>query len=206
MIILHGRGQSRSFRVLWALEEANLPFQYHEIKNGSAEVSGSLSKEYLSLNPQGKVPTFIDDGLVLTESGAILNYIATKSPGSDLIPEQDPKKRALYDQVCFFVLSDLEQPLWTNGKHRIFLPEEQQVSEVIPTTHWEFKKSLQALEPHMEGKKYALGDTFTMADILIAQTLNWAIRFKFDLPETFQSYRDRMYERSACKKAMLRIE
>ena len=206
MPVLYGRGQSRSFRVLWALEEANIPFEYREVEFGSEGLNGTISKKYRSLNSQGKIPTLVDNDLVITESAAILNYIAAKNPSSNLIPENDLVQRTLYDQICFFVLSELEQPLWTNGKHQFALPKEQRISTILEVTHWEFNKSLQALIPYIQGKKYAVGDVFTMADILIAHTLNWADRSKFKVPREFLTYRDDMYHRPACKKALLKTE
>ena len=61
-----------------------------------------MSKKYRSLNSQGKIPTLVDNDLVITESAAILNYIAAKNPSSNLIPENDLVQRTLYDQICFF--------------------------------------------------------------------------------------------------------
>ena len=205
MTILYGQGQSRSFRALWALEEANISFEYREVEFGSEALNGTMSKEYRSLNFQGKVPTLVDNNLVITESAAILNYIAAINPSLNLIPENDLPLRARYDEICFFVLSDLEQPLWTNGKHRFALPKEQRITAILEVTHWEFNKSLQALRHYIEGKKYAVGEAFTMADILIAHTLNWADKFQFTVPGEFLTYRDNMYHRPACKKALLKI-
>ena len=84
--------------------------------------------------------------------------------------------------------------------------KEQRISTILEVTHWEFNKSLQALIPYIQGKKYAVGDVFTMADILIAHTLNWADRSKFKVPSEFLTYRDDMYHRPACKKALLKTE
>ena len=122
------------------------------------------------------------------------------------MPEHDIALRACYDQICFFVLSDLEQPLWTNGKHRFAIPEQYRVPEVLKTADWELEKSLKALGQFLKGKTYIVGDTFTMADILVAHTLNWADTFKFEVPDDFLAYRDAMYARPACKNALLKIE
>ena len=202
MITLYGNGQSRSFRALWALEEAKVTYIYHSVTFGSEkDPFGTLSKEYKQLNIQGKVPTYVEDEIVLTESAAILNYIAATHPSKKLAPLDNVKLKAKYDEVCFFVLSDLEQPVWTNGKHRFAIPEEYRISEVLDTATWEFKQSIKALEQLLDGKKYVIGETFTMADILVAHTLNWAINFHFDVPVKLQQYRRRMYERPACKRA-----
>lgn len=202
MITLYGSGQSRSFRALWALEEAALPYEYKRVIIGRSDENGTQTASYKQLNFQGKVPSLVHDDLIINESAAILNYIATLEPEAELIPIDDIALRAYYDEICFFVLADLEQPLWTNGKHRFVLPKEYRVADVLKTADWEFAKSLKALANYLDGKSYAVGDRFTMADILIAHTLQWAETFKFEIPKKLLAYRDRMYERPACKKAL----
>ncbi len=63
MSLLYGSGQPRSFRVLWALEEANMPYEYRKVKFGSEGINGTKSEEYRSFNSQGKVPTLVDVGV-----------------------------------------------------------------------------------------------------------------------------------------------
>ncbi|MGI9277810.1 MAG: glutathione S-transferase family protein [Endozoicomonas sp.] len=205
MIQLYGMGPSRSFRCLWALEEAGIPYEYISISLGQSSGGGSQTLEYKSLNFQGKVPTLVDDALVLTESAAILNYIAALAPDKALVPVNDIALRARYDEICYFVLSDLEQPLWTNGKHRFVLPEPQRVPEVLATAEWEFNKSLRALDHHLSNRQYAVGDQFTCADILIAQTIRWADRFKFEVPDRFLSYQEALFDRPACQRAQAKL-
>jgi len=199
---LYGMGKSRSFRALWALEEAGLKYDYIEIEFGSEGKNGAASEEYRSLNTQGKVPTLVDDDLVITESGAILNYIASNSTDLTLIPSNNPKTRAKYDELLCFVLSDLEQGLWTNGKHRFALPEAQRIPDILPTATWEFNKAIKALQSQFNGEGFVVGENFTMADVLLAHTLNWAESFEFDVPESLLTYKNKMYYRSACKRAL----
>lgn len=201
MITLYGSGQARSFRCLWALQESGLEFKYQHVKIGYPDAGGSRHPSYLALNSQGKIPTLVAGDLVLTESAAIVNYIAALAPEKQLIPENDPAQRAKYDEFCFFVLSDLEQPLWTTGKHRFVLPEEHRQDVIFPVAEWEFRRSLKALEWHLGDRAYAVAGHFTCADILLAQTINWAERFEFDLPEKYINYRDRLYRRPACLRA-----
>jgi len=200
---LYGFSQSRSFRALWALEEAGLDYEYIAVNFGSEEgPHGSRSPEYMAINPQGKVPTLIDGGLTLTESGAMLNHIARKAPEKNLIPAHNEELLALYDEILFFVLSDLEQPLWTNGKHRFALPEEQRIPQMLETATWEFAKAQRALHHHLEGREFVIGDSFTAADIAVAHTINWADRFKFQVDAELLAYRDVHYQRAAAQKAL----
>ena len=202
MITLYGFGQSRSFRCLWALEESGLPYNFKtmDVKAGEAK-----SKEYLSIHPEGKVPAIEDDGFILNESGAILNYIASKCPEKGLQPENNTRERALYDQTFFFVLSELEQPLWTVGKHKFALPEERRKPEIIETAVWEFSKALATLTNRLGSRTYIVGDSFTAADIMVAHTLNWAEMFKFSLDDQLTAYKNHHYQRPACQRALEKI-
>ena len=205
MITLYGSGQSRSFRALWALEEAGLQYEYIAMNRELADRDGEA---YAKLNSQRKVPTLVDGEIVLTESAAMVNYLALLSD-SDLMPSA-PSLRARYDEICYFIMTDFEQPLWSIGKHRHALPEEQRVKGMLATAVWEFNKSLGALQVHMQGRQldtsaFAVGSAFTMADVLLAQTLNWALRFEMSLPDDLVAYRDRMYGRAACARALATI-
>jgi glutathione S-transferase len=199
---LYGMGQSRSFRALWALEESGLEYEYIAVEFGSTDTNGTKSSAYKDLNFEGKVPTLVDGDLVLIESGAIINYVAAACPALNLIPTTDIKLRAKYDELCFFVLTELEQGLWTNGKHRFALPKEQRVPDVLATATWEFNKAITTLQNMFDGESYVLGNEFTMADVLLAQTLSWADRFEFSVPKKLLAYKNRMYARPACVNAL----
>lgn len=115
---------------------------------------------------------------VLTESAAILNYIDAISNNAFI--SSGAKTRAQYDQLAFFVLSELEQPLWTTGRHKFAVPEEHRVEQVLETAKWEFKKALRALS------KLVTFDSFMLNN-----------RFNFEVPAEHLNYRDRMYDRKA---------
>lgn len=209
-LTLYGLGASRSFRCLWALEEAGLNYDYINLDLASSDEGGAKSAHYLALNSQGKVPTLVHDDLVLTESAAILNYINTLA--DDRFAPIDAKTRAKYDELAFFVLSELEQPLWTTGKHKFAIPAEHRVPDVLNTTQWEFEKAINALNNILslnddsdKQLTFALGEEFSFADILLAQTINWADKFKFQLPDAYLTFRDSMYARPAVEKAQAKF-
>jgi len=194
-ITLYGLGPSRSFRCLWALAEAGLEHDFVSLDLSSSESNGAKSPDYLAINPQGKVPSLKHGDFVLTESAAILNYINAIST-QKFIPD-DLYGRAKYDELAFFVLTELEQPLWTTGKHKFAIPEEHRVADMLVTAKWEFDKALNAFTKLVSVDEFVLGDAFSFADILVAQTFNWADRFEFKLPQEYLDYRDRMYAREA---------
>jgi glutathione S-transferase len=196
---LSGLGESRSFRCLWALEEAGVDYQYLAIEFGSDQPGGSKDIAYLAKNPQGKLPTLEHDGFILTESAAIINYIDSLTEQT-FIPTK-AKARAKYDELSFFILAEMEQGLWTTGKHKFALPEEHRVADILPTARFEFAKAVKAFDKLFTAGDYVLGDSFTFADILLAHTINWANKFEFEVPKHFTDYHARMYARPAVQRA-----
>jgi glutathione S-transferase len=144
----------------------------------------------------------VNDELVLTESVAILYYIARCAPESGLLPNASMDVYARLDELACFVLAELEQPLWSKGKHMFALPEEQRIPELFETAKFEFAKAVTTLDHLLPESEFAVGNSFTLVDILLAQTFNWAIRFEFELPEHFVALRNRHYERPAAKRAI----
>lgn len=205
---LYGFGQSRSFRALWALEESGLEYEYiaTTLRSDAADVDSAKNPSYLELNVQGKVPTLVDDELVLTESFAIVNYIARKAPESGLLPKIDTKGYARHDELVFFILAELEQPLWSKGKHVFALPEEHRIPQMLETAKFEFNKAINALDHLLDDKEFAIGNKFTMVDLLLAHTFNWAIRFEFEVPQKYIDLRNRHYQRPAAQRAMAVVE
>ena len=206
MIKLYGFGQSRSFRCLWALEEAGLAYEYvnTKLRSGDDDPDSAKHPDYLALNVQGKVPTLVNDELVLTESVAILYYIARCAPESGLLPNASMDVYARLDELSAFVLAELEQPLWSKGKHWFALPEEQRIPQMFDCAKFEFAKAVKTLD-HLLGddsSEFAVGNHFTLVDILLAQTFNWAIRFEFEVPAHYVALRDRHYARPAAQRAL----
>lgn len=153
------------------------------------------------MNPAGKVPAFRHGDLVLTESAAICNYIAEQSPEKGLVPVSGSAERGLYDQWMFFAMSELEQPLWSMGKHRFALPEEQRIPKMQEVARWEFDRALELLRIGLGEKTYILGENFSVADILIGQTLFWARTFKVPFEaENLVAYNDRLRARPAFQR------
>ncbi|MDP6536908.1 MAG: glutathione S-transferase family protein [Gammaproteobacteria bacterium] len=201
---LYGMEQSRSFRCLWALEEAGIEYEYVPVKlrTVAEDPDSAQNPRYLAVNVQGKVPTLVNDDLVLTESVAILYYIARLAPESGLLPNASMNVYAQLDEMVCFVLAELEQPLWSKGKHTFALPEEQRIPQLLETAKFEFAKAVNTLDHLLGDGEFAIADSFTLVDILLAQTFNWAIRFEFDVPEKYIELRNRHYERPAAKRAM----
>ncbi len=174
---LYGCPNSRSLRAVWALEEAAAEYQYVlvDLFKGAARTPGVLA-----LNLAGKVPVLVDGELILTESGAIINYVSDKFPASALVPRDMPV-RADCLRWMFFATTELEQPLWTIAKHRFALPKDKRVASVEATARWEFAGVAKLLGDAVGAREFICGDAFTGADILLVHTLAWARSAKIAL-------------------------
>ena len=196
---IYGYPKSRSLRALWAAEEAGAQYEFITVDLGQGE---SRQPDYLKINPGGKVPALEDDGMILTESAAICTYLGERFPASGLVPEIGSADRAAYFQWCFFVIGELEQPLWTLTKHSFALPAAQRVPEIKATAGWEFVRAAAVLVAGLGDREHILGSKFSAADILIAHTLNWSksAKVSFEHPN-LEHYLSRMMSRPAAARA-----
>ncbi|OUR82141.1 glutathione S-transferase [Cycloclasticus sp. 46_120_T64] len=200
MIKLYGYPRSRSTRIVWLLEELGAEYEFIKVDLMSG---GGQTAAYLNIHADGKVPAIDDDGFILTESAAIMNYLADRHPESAMAPMPGSQQRAKYDEWCFFVLTELEQPLWTVGKHTFVFPEDKRVETVLAVAHWEFLKACKVLEKRLQGQEYALGGEFSAIDILIAHTLRWANAFSVPSGSAvLDSYRDRLSARVSFERVL----
>ena len=199
MYQLYGMPMTRATRVSWALEEIGADYQYHLVDLMKGE---GQSADFLKLNPFGKVPVLVDGDLVLTESAAICSYLGDKHPESELVPPAGSGARGKYDQWSYFVLTELEQPLWTIGKHQFVFPEDKKVPAIIDVACWEFTRAAAVLAKYLEGKSYLVADAFSMADIHAAHTLMWARAFKIPHEqELLADYEQHIGARTALARA-----
>jgi glutathione S-transferase len=184
------------------LEELGQEYQFDLVDLAKG---GHKSEAYLALNPGGKVPAMRDDDLLMTESGAIVTYLADKFPQAGLIPPAGTKQRGSYEQWAYFALCELEQGLWNIGKHSFVYPEEKRVKGMKETGAMEFQVALALLSEGLGDKTYILGDEFSMADVLLGHTLLWADAFKQPIEQpNVQAYYQRVCARPALAAAKAR--
>ena len=199
MIKLYGPARSRTFRCLWTLEELGLPYENVPVDLRAGE---HRTPEFLKLNPLARVPVLQDDTVTLFESAAICTYLAEKHPEKKLIPKPGTKERAYYYQWVSYVTTELEQGLWTMGKHKFALPKEKRVPDMIAVGAWEFSKISKVLENAVQSKQYLVGDTFTVADLLAAHTLLWAKGFEVPITAPLEKYLADLQKRPAFQKVL----
>ena len=167
---LYGSVFSRTFRCIWTFHELEIPFEHISVALNSDELR---SKDFLSKNPNGKVPVLQVDDQYIFESAAICSFLAQQRIDKFLIPAEGTIERAKCEQWLFFVMSELEQPLWTIAKHGHIYKEDKRVEAVISTAIWEFEQAYRIIEKSLGNNDYILNE-FTLADIFIAQTFFWA--------------------------------
>lgn len=196
MLSLYGFVRSRSDRPHWTLEECGVPYQFFRL-NFRREDHRSAS--FLALNPAGKIPVLQDGDWVLTESAAICNYVADTYAAGELAPQPGSRERAQYERWLYFVMTELEQPLWTKGKHILGrLPEPLRRPDIMDAAHFEWREALDLLAQGLGSRPFMLGDRFTVVDICIVQTLDWATRFEFPIEDkAVRAYADRHRQRPA---------
>ncbi|KPD12127.1 glutathione S-transferase family protein [Phaeobacter sp. 11ANDIMAR09] len=168
MYTVIGTPMSRSFRVLWALEELGQPYELTPALPQSPEIR--------EVNASGKVPAMIAEGEVITDSTAILTYLADKH--GKLTAPAGTMARAHQDAMTQRFLDELDAVLWTAARHSFALPKEQRVPEVKPSLKWEFNRNLDQIAALIKGP-YVMGEAFSLADIVLTHCLNWAYGAKF---------------------------
>ncbi len=197
MYTVYSMPKTRGTRVAWTLEELGIDYRYITHTPRDPEVK--------QLNPVRKLPILDHDGFVLTESAAICTYLADQHPESGLSPEPRTQKRAEFDAWNFYLMTDLEAPLWTHSKNSYLYPEKIRVPEVLSACENEFERSVNALHAKLGNREYLLGDCFTVSDILCGHCLIWARNINFKIKaQNVNEYVDRISARRALKRACIR--
>lgn len=189
---LYEFGPSRAIRVRWTLQELGVDFDAITVNMMTGEHG---SPEFLKINPAGKLPALVDGDLVLTESVAIVLYLAEKYSERGLIPESIGQ-RAEFFRWLLFTTTELEQPLWRITRHTSIYPADKRLPADIALARGDFATMGRVLEEHMNGRQFLVGDSVTVADFVLAYTLDWAKMLKLldSLPHLDQ-YVEQMYAR-----------
>jgi glutathione S-transferase len=189
---LYGFGPTRSLRALWGLKELDTDFEFVPV---NVAVGEHRHPDFLRLNPAGKVPVLVDGELVLTESAAIVMYLADKYRDKGLLPA-DLKARAEAYRWVMFAMTELEQPLWRIARHTFLYPEARRLPQDIVLAREEFAAMASILDRHMAGRQFIVGDGMTIADCVTAYVIDWANEQHLidDCPQ-LRAYLTRMYAR-----------
>jgi len=160
------RGLVRDLRVRWALEEAGLPYR---VKSTAFRDRGP---DHFAAQPFGQIPWLTDGDLTIFESGAILLYLAEKSPA--LMPT-DPRGRAEVLEWVIAALNSVDLPSqpWALFRFMGFpgeTPEAKFVDDFL-------KARLDRMETVLTGREWLVGGRFSVADLLMADVMRQVERF-----------------------------
>jgi glutathione S-transferase len=185
-------GPTRSIRVRWTLQELGVDFEAVTVNLVAGE---HRSPAFLKISPTGKVPVLVDGELVLTESIAIVLYLAEKYIDRGLLPTEVGQK-AQVNRWLLFAATELEQPLWRIARHTALYPEPKRLPADLTLAREDFKPMAAVLEEHLGGRQFVVGNTVTVADFVLAFTLDWAneVRLLDGFP-VLRAYMERMEER-----------
>lgn len=188
------------------LEELGVPYTLRSVNPRQGETS---TTEFMQLNPHGKIPCLQDGDVVLTESAAINSYLGDKY--NRLIPVPKTRARALYDQWCFFIMSELDaQSLYIHRKHVMLAAIYGEAPQAVSAAQAYFTKHLRVASETIEasqqlGDRFLMGCDFTAVDILFAHVLDWARQIGWmsesDFP-ALHSYLDHVMDRPACRRTV----
>lgn len=189
-----GTARSRAFRVLWMLEELGEPFEHVPAKPRTDEAK--------SFNPLGKIPALVDGDDVLTDSMAIMTYLADKH-GKFTAPA-GTAARARQDAMTFWLVDEFDAILWAAAKHSFVLPEDRRIPVVKDVLKLEFSASAETLESRLDGP-FLMGEDFTICDILAVHCLNWAVGAGFPrVGDRLHAYAKALRDRPAYQAAYAR--
>jgi glutathione S-transferase len=153
--------------------------------------------DYLAINPLGLVPAIrTDEGVVLTENAAILQYVAGRFPDADLAPATGMERARLQQWLCF---------IGTELHKAFFVPLlDRKAPDAVKTYTLEKGESrLAYLDKHLSGRDYLL-ERFSIADAYLFTVLNWSIATPVDLARwpAVKGYYSRMRERPSIARAL----
>jgi glutathione S-transferase len=191
---------TRSIRARWTLQELGVDFEAISVNLFAGDAQRPA---FLKLNPAAKLPVLVDGDFVLTESAAIVLYLAEKY--GKFLPT-DARGRAEVNRWLLFTVTELEQPLWRIAKNRNLYPEAKRLAADIPLASEDFQRMAEVAEKHMHGRTYVVGDSVTVADFVLAYTLDWASEVKLlDRSPRLVAYMERMYARPKAAKRIAEL-
>lgn len=200
MLKIYGQPRSRAFRVLWMAKEAGIAYEHIPV---SIMVENAQCKEqwFVDLNPNARVPAIDDDGFVVWESAAINLYLAEKYK-SALFPAT-PEGRGRMLQWAFFTANDVEPPMITMFQNRVLFPPEKRNAALADAAEAQLLGKLAILEHHLSKHAFFGGDTWDMADFMVASVVYTLTAIKYDLSKfpKLSAWLMASIERPAAKEA-----
>jgi glutathione S-transferase len=176
--------------------EAGVPLDLVKVDLGAKKIDGD--GDFLAVNPKGYVPALqLDDGAVLTEGPAIVQYIADRKPDSELVPRAGTIERYRMQEMLGYISTEI---------HKAYSPlfNPSIPAETAEERKAYLKKRYKLLDERLADRPYLFGDKFTAADAYLFTVTNWAGFVKLDLSEFthLAAFQKRVAARPAVQEAM----
>lgn len=172
---IYGIPRSRAFRAMWLAAELGLDYDNIPINT----TGQSREPSFLSINPNGHIPTIDDDGFILWESMAINLYLAKKHSAGTLYPASlEDEARAW--QWSFWGLTEIERHVLNAMFHRAIYPEDKRDPASADESERAMQAPLKVLDGAVSKTPYLIGSEFTVADLNVASILSWARPARID--------------------------
>jgi glutathione S-transferase len=196
MRVFHRPGAGRPVRALWALEEAGIPYELEVVSK-----EGENAERHRARHPLGRVPVLEDDdGQMLFESSAICLHVAELAPGRGLIAADGTLERALAYQWIFFAMTEIEPPAITVYRGR-------QGEDIDESAVRRVRRGLEAVEAALADRDHILGESFSVADIVVSEVTRMTGRLQVAEPgPNLLAYFERVAGRPARERAVARID
>jgi len=191
--VLYTHPMSRGRVVRWMLEEIGEPYRVEMVGYGPK----MKAPEYLAINPMGKVPALVHEGVVVTETAAICTYLADAFPAAGLAPAPGSPERGAWYRWLFFGAGPLEASA-SNRSMGFEVPEDKRAM----MGYGSYFDVLATLEGALEGKTYLMGERFSAADVYVGAQLGFGMMFgTIEKRPAFERYWLGLAARPAYQKA-----
>lgn len=193
-LVFYTNPMSRGRIARWMLEEVGQPYRTEVVAFGP----DMKSESYLAINPMGKVPALVHEGEIVTETAAILAYLADAFPATALAPHPASPDRGAYYRWLFFCAGPLEAAA-VNKAMGVTVPPEKKGM----VGYGCLEDVLDVLDAAVTGRTYLAGNAFSAADIYVASQLGWLMHFGIlEKRPSFLAYCARHNERPAARRAV----
>jgi glutathione S-transferase len=163
MLKLHFAPNSRAGRIVWLLEELQLPY---EINRMAFHPKDLKSEEHRARHPLGRVPVLEDGDISIYESGAIVDYVLERHKNGGLKPAVNDNRFPEYLQWFHYCEGMVMPAVNTIVVQTILLPEDRRDATVLGQAQRLLSKSLEPVNTALDGRDYLVGD-FSAADIML---------------------------------------
>jgi glutathione S-transferase len=195
---IYGVARTRAFRALWIAEELGLGYEHVPLEIGEA---GARSKEFLALNPNGRLPIIVDGDFVLSESLAITLYLAKKYSYGALYPAVLEDESWAW-QWSFWALSEVDRGVNIWSLHAIRLPPQERDAALREEALDAIAAPFKVLDAAVANDHYLLGPSFTVADLNVAAVVSRAVDMDLSPWPHLKTWLTQCLERPAARKVL----